>query len=454
MNVTLEKTDKVNGVLTISLVKEDYEADYKKKLNEYGRKHPAKGFRPGHMPAGLLKKYYGGEAMSYVVDRKVSEALSKYIIDNKLNLLGEPVLSKDTNVDLMKGEEFTFKFNLGFEPEFDVKVNNELTIPYYKIDVTDKMVEEHDEQYRKRYAKQVAGEEVEENALVRGNLVELAEDGSVKEGGVSNERAVLSPVHFKDEEQKALFIGKKKGDEVVYNPYKASDGSAAELASLLNIDREKVEEHKGDFRFTIDDIMVSQTAEYDQELFDLVLGRGEAKTKEEYLVKLREMLERQFVTDSNYRFSIDARQKIMETVGELELPDEILKEFLLMRNEKATREQVEEEYPSARPEIVWTLIRGKLIRQMGVKVEDEDRMKLARFYVARQYAQYGMMNVPEDLINEGATRLLEDQHQNEDITERCLDDKVYDAIRNAVTLSEQTVSVEEFNALFSDGKEE
>lgn len=449
MNVTLNKIDNVNGVITIEIAKEDYQDDVKKQLNEYGRRRPLKGFRPGHVPASLLKKYFGGEALSYVVDRKVSRALSQYIVDNKLNLLGEPVLDKETNVDLTKEDDFTFKFNVGFEPEFDVKIDNEITIPYYNITVTDDMVERQDDQYRHRFGSQVQGETIDEEALVRGSIVELDEDGNVKEDGVANERAVLSPRHIKDEKQKALFIGKKLGDEIVYNPKTAAGGSEAEIASLLNIDKEKVADVNGDFKFKVDDILVLKPAEYDQDFFDNVLGKEQATTKEDYFVKLRETIQNQLAADSNYRFTIDAKDKIMAAVGELELPDEILKQFLLARNEKATAEQVEKEYPMARRDIVWMLIQNKITEQLGVKVEEEDRLKLARFFAAQQYAQYGMTNVPDDVLDDFAKRLLDDEKHSQNISERCLEDKLFAAIKNNVTLSEQTVSTDEFNALFT-----
>lgn len=450
MNVTLDKVDNVNGILTISLVKEDYQADYKKDLNEAGRRHPLKGFRPGHVPAKLLEKTYGPEILSRVVDRKVSRELSKYIVDNKLNLLGEPVLDKDTKVDLVNEEEYTFKFHLGFEPEFDVKLDNELTIPYYTILVDDKMVENQDNQYRQRFGSQVAGEEITADAMVRGSIVELDEEGNVKEGGISNERAVLSPKHFKNDDQKALFVGKKIGDEVVYNPAKAADGSAVEISSLLNIDRKDAENVTADFKFKVDDILVLKPAEHDKDFYDSVLGKDIAADEDDYYAKLREMIAGQLAADSNYRFSLDAKQKIMDLVGDLELPDDILKQFLLARNEKATAEDIDKEYPTVRKDVIWMLIKNKLAAQLDVKVEEEDRKRLARFFAAQQYAQYGMTNVPDDVLDEFAQRLLDDEKHSENINERCFEDKLYAAIKNTVTIDEQKVSVDDFNKLFEN----
>ena len=447
MNVKFDKVDNVNGVLTVSLLKEDCKVEVKKELAELGRRRPLKGFRPGHVPAQLLQKMFGGEVLSKVVDRKVSGALFEYLRDNDLNVLGEPVLDKDTNVDLNTQEEYVFKFNIGIAPEIDVTIDNELTVPYYKIKVTDEMVADHDMQYRQRYGHQVTGEEVDEEALVRGTVAELNEDGTVKEGGITFDRAVLSPHHIHDAEQKALFIGKKMHEEVVYNPAKATDNSAVQMASQLNISKEQAADLKSDFRFHIDDILVNKPADYDEDLFDNVLGSGQATTKEEYLEKLREVVQAQFTSDSNYRFSIDSRAAVEKMVGDVELPDDILKQYLQAR-EQATAEDIEKRYAATRRDIVWMLIRDKIRDQFDVKVTEEDKMRLTRMLIAQQYAQYGMTNLPEQVLDSAATDYLKDEKRSAEIEDNCLQDKIYQAIRDHVTLDEKEVTVDEFNALF------
>ena len=225
MNVTFDKQGNVNGVLSIAITQEDYQAEVKKKLAELGRKHPVKGFRPGHVPASLLKKMYGEEVLAKVVERQVGSALSSYIVDNKLDVLGEPMLANDTKFDFSKDTDFEFKFEMGLTPEFDIKLDKRVKIPYYTIEVSQDMIDSQIASLKKRYGKQVAGETVNEDALVKGEMVELDADGAPKADGLKVEKAIFSPRYLKNEDEKAKFLDAKLGDMVVYNPFKATDGN-------------------------------------------------------------------------------------------------------------------------------------------------------------------------------------------------------------------------------------
>lgn len=448
MNVKFEKIDNVNATLTVSFVEDDYKGEVKKQLNELGRTHPIKGFRPGHVPAAILQKYYGNQVLTQVVDRMVSHEMSKYIVDNKVNVLGEPMLDKDTRVDLNNDKNFEFKFNLGLAPEFDVKLSKDIKVPYYNIQVTQEMIDKQNAEYRSRYGRQVPGEQADEDSFIRGAMAELNEDGSVKEDGIKVERGVIVPRYLKDDEQKAKFIGAKINDNVVFNPYKAADGSAAELSAMLNIDKDKTEIHS-DFQMQLEEILVKQEAEMNQEFFDAVLGHDQAKDEGEYFDKLKDMLAAQLKNDSNYRFTIDAENVIKGVVGELELPDEFLKRFLLAREEKSDEKKIEEDYPHTKSQLQWQLIKEKIARNLNVEINNDDKMRLARFLAAQQFAQYGMSNLPDDVIDNYAQKLLDDERYSEEINNRAFEDKVFAAIKDAVALDEHSVSVDEFNKLFA-----
>ena len=452
MNVTLDKNGNVSGVLTISLVEEDYQAEVKKQLAELGRRRPIKGFRPGHVPAGLLKKYYGGQVTAEVVDQVVSRELTNYIRENNIDLLGEPMLSPDTKVDMVNEKDFSFKFDLGFAPEFELKLDKRVKVPYYNIEVSQEMIDNQNDAFKKRFGTQVAGEVADEDALLRGSMVELAEDGTAKEDGIKVERTIVSPKYLKDDDEKAKFVGKKVGDELVFNPGKGAGGNVTELAAMLNIDKDQAADVKSDFNFKVEEILVNKDAEMGQELFDSVLGKDVVKTEEEYFEKVKEMLAGQLKNDSNYRFTLDAEQVIKKKVGDLEMPDDFLKRYLVSINKDADQAKIEEEYPRTREEIVWQLIKEKVARTYDVKIEQDDLMRLARIYASQQFAQYGMGNLPDDMLDRYAGELLENKDYSREISRRAFEDKVFATIRDNVSLNEKTVTVEEFNKLFEKDK--
>lgn len=451
MNVTLDKNGNVSGVLTISLVEEDYQAEVKKQLSLLGRRRPIKGFRPGHVPASLLQKHYGGQVTAEVVDEIITRELTNYIRENNIDLLGEPMLSKDTKVDLVNEKNFEFKFDLGFAPEFDLKLDKRVKVPYYNIEVSQEMVDNQDGAFLKRFGTQVPGEVSSEDALIRGALVELNEDGSVKEGGISVERTIVSPKYQKDEEEKKKLVGLKVNDEVVINPYKGAGGNLTEMASMLAVDKDQADV-KSDFNFKVEEILVNKDAEHGQELYDMVFGKDVAKTEKEYYAKIKEMLAGQLKSDSNYRFTIDAEKVLLKKVGELELPDEFLKRYLVSINKDTEPAKIEEEYPRTREEIVWQLIKEKVAKQYDVKIEKEDQMRLARIYAAQQFAQYGIGNVPDETLDRYAGELMENKDYAKEINRRAFEDKVFATIRDKVSLTEKTVSVDEFNKLFDEKK--
>lgn len=452
MNVTLDKNGNVSGVLTISLVEEDYQAEVKKQLAELGRRRPIKGFRPGHVPAGLLKKYYGGQVTAEVVDQVVSRELTNYIRENNIDLLGEPMLSPDTKVDMVNEKDFSFKFDLGFAPEFELKLDKRVKVPYYNIEVSQEMIDNQNDAFKKRFGTQVAGEVADEDALLRGSMVELAEDGTAKEDGIKVERTIVSPKYLKDDDEKAKFVGKKVGDELVFNPGKGAGGNVTELAAMLNIDKDQAADVKSDFNFKVEEILVNKDAEMGQELFDSVLGKDVVKTEEEYFEKVKEMLAGQLKNDSNYRFTLDAEQVLKKKVGDLEMPDEFLKRYLVSINKDADQAKIEEEYPRTREEIVWQLIKEKVARTYDVKIEQDDLMRLARIYASQQFAQYGMGNLPDDMLDRYVGELLENKDYSREISRRAFEDKVFATIRDNVSLNEKTVTVEEFNKLFEKDK--
>ena len=447
MNVTLDRIDSVNGVITLSIEEKDYQEKVKKELKQIGIKHPLPGFRPGHVPAGLLQKKYGKEVLVEVVNREIYDNLVNYIQESNLNLLGEPIISNGDEVDFDTMKDFTFKFEVGFAPAVNLTLDNTVTVPYYNIDVDQKMVDQQNEMLCKRFGKQVKGEQVDATALVKGSMVELDENGAVKEDGLNVEATIVAPQYFKNEDEKAKFADKKVGEEVVFNPWATCEGNLSELSSMMNVDREQAD-IKSDFKLTISEILVNKPAELDQELFDAVFGKDTCKSEEEYTAKLKEMIAAQLVNDSNYRFTIDAENVLRAQVGALELPTEFLKKWLVRQDNKFTAENIDEEFTKMVPQLEWQLIKEEAAKKLEVKVAEEDLLANAKNIAYQQFAQYGMANVPADMIEKYAKEMLENKDYRSQIVQQAVDNKLYAEIKSAVNIEEKTVSAEEFNALF------
>lgn len=447
MNVTINKIDAVNATITVSLEEKDYQDKVKKTLREINMTRPEPGFRPGKVPAGLIQKKYGKAVKYDVVNKEVTDALYNYIKDNEIQVLGNPMPATKEEFDL-EAVDFTFTFNVGIAPEIDTHVNKDLTVPYYTIEVSDEMVERQNEMYRNRFGAQVPGETVEPNALVKGVITELNEEGNVKEGGILNENGIVSPQYFKNDDQRTAFMDKKLGDVVKFNPWVACGESVVELSSMLNIDKADAEQAKGEFNFEIKEIIVLRQAELNQEFFDNAVGKDKAHNEEEYKEALKAMIAQQLASDSNYRFSIDAKEAIEKAVGEIELPDAILKDYLMTQDEKFNAENIDEEYQKMRQDLVWQLIREAIAKQYQLKVEEQDILAVARMIAQSQFAQYGMTNLPDDVLDKYGRDIMNDPKSREHIVNQAVDMKLYHIIRENVTLEEKTVTVEQFNELF------
>lgn len=447
MNIDFKKLDNVSGELTVTLEEKDYADKVKKQLKQIGNNRPEPGFRAGHVPMSLLEKKYGAAVKYDIVNREIGNEVFKYIEDNKLKVLGQPVADKE-NIFKDDEKDFTFKFKVGLAPEINDHVGKDMKVPYYTIKVTDDMVSAEIENLRKRFGIQGPGEVTEPDAVIKGVISELNPDGSVKENGIIVDNGILAPVHFTNEEQKKLFEGKHPGDVVVFNPSASCNNNVTEMSSMLNIDKADVENHQGDFNFEIKEIIVLKPAELNQEFFDNAVGKDKAHNEDELKEAVANLLKDQFKGDSNFRFTIDARNEIIKEVGNLELPDDVLKHFLITRNEQLNEENIEEEYKKLRPQLEWDLIRDEIAIRFNVEVNEEDLLNEARVVVYRQLSQYGPSALSEGLIDHYAKEVLKEQKNRDQFERNALERKVFDAIKENVTLDNKEVSIDEFRKLF------
>lgn len=448
MNIVRKDIDSNNATITISIEKADYSEKVEKTLRDYRKKANIPGFRPGMVPMGLLKKMYGKAILGEEINKILSDELYKYIHDNKVNMLGEP-LPNDTeqkDIDFNTQEEFEFVFDLGLAPEFEVELNKKDKVKYYQITPGEEMINNQIKSYTGRFGKYIQEEVVEEKDMIKGELFELV-DGKAHETGINVNDAVLTPSYMKDEATKALFVGAKKGDVITFNPKTAFENEA-EIASLLKISKEAVGNVASDFQITIESITRYVEAEVNQELFDKVFGEGVITSEEAFIGKIKETLQENLLQDSEYKFGLDARDALVKKYESLSFPDAFLKRWLLATSKNLTEETLEADYPKMIADLKWQLIKDKIAKANELKVENEDVEAYGRKIARSQFAQYGMIGLDDSILDNYAKDLLKKEETLKNIIDKVAEDKVLAIVKDAVKLETKEVSIEEFNKMF------
>ena len=454
MNISLENVDKVSACLTLKLEKADYADAVKKSLRTFCQKAQVHGFRPGKLPMSVAIKMYGSQAKAEAVDHLVSEKLSSYLTENKVQILGQPMVSeKQPIVDFEKQDDFEFLFDIALKPEFSVTASTEDNIPYYDIEVSDEMVDNQVKDYAQRSGHSENVEEYQDKDIVRGILAQLDENGQPKEGGLQVEKVSVMPAYFKNEDQKKIFEGAKKNSVVIFNPSKAYEGSEAEVAALLKVKKEEAAAYTGDFSLQIEEISRYVPAEIGQALFDQVFGEGKVKSEDEFRSKIKEAIANNMAHNSNYKFLLDARTHFEQKVGELEFSEPLLKRFIQSRErgenkEPMTPEELNTAYENNIKGLKWELIKEKLIEQFKIEIKQEEVKAAAVSGARMQFAQYGMMNVPEEYVEQYATELMKKEENVRYYFDACLNAKLTEALKGAVSLEHKSVSLEDFNKMF------
>lgn len=448
MKVSFENQDKVNGLMTIIVEESDYKEKVEKSLKDYRKQANIPGFRKGMAPMGLIKKQYGEYLKLDAINKVVGEELYKYIKDNKINMLGEPLPSaKQEAQDLEKEPPYTFYFDIAVAPKLKVELTSKDKLPYYDIKVDDATVDKQVDIFASRTGQYVKAEEYQKNDMLKGDLRELDEKGNTKEGGITLEAAVMMPEFIKVEDQRKLFDNAKLGDVIVFNPRKAYPDNDSEIAALLKIKREEVAQHEGDFSYQITEISRFEKAEVNQALFDQIYGEGEVKSLEEFRTKIAEGIKEQTVTDCDYKFLLDVRSYLEGKVGKLTFPDEILKRVMLLNNKERGEEFVEKNYEASIQQLTWHLIKEQLVEANKVKIEDKDVREAAKETARIQFAQYGMIQVPEEYVDNYVTEMFKKKENVDAFVDRAIDLKLIEALKKVVTLETKEVTLDEFNKI-------
>ncbi len=448
MNIERQNIDEVNVVLTINVAKSDYQDNIAKTLKDYRKKANVPGFRPGMVPVGMLKKMYGKAILVDEVNKAVSDGLYNYIKENKLEVLGEPLPSaKQPENDFSDENDYTFVFDIALAPAFDLALSAKDKMKYYEIAIDDKMMEGQIKSYTGRFGTYEQVDTVEENDMVKGTIIEM--DGkNEKADGVKVEGAVLTASYMKDAKSKKQFVGAKKGDSIVFNPSKAYDGNETELASLLRIKKEEVKDFSADVKISIDEITRYKEAEVNQELFDKAFGKDVVKSEDEFKAKVTEGLKENLAVESDFKFADDVKALVAKKMEKLVFPNDFLKRWVLETNEKMTAEELDKNFDAMLADLKWQLAKDKIAKEAEIKIEPADLESYAKKVAKMQFAQYGMMNTPDNILANYAQEMMKNKDTARNIYERVSEEKVIAAVKGKVSVENKTVSTEEFNKMF------
>ena len=452
MKITFDCPDKINGLLTMTIEPADYQEKVEKTLKDYRKKAQVPGFRPGQVPMGMVKRQYGTAVKVDEVNRLISEELYKYIQENKIKMLGDPLPNQEKQQpqDFEKDGELTFVFDIAVAPEFSVALTAKDKIDYYTINVDDKLIDQQVQMYQSQAGEFVKGEVFEGNDTLTGDLRQLDDKGNTLEGGITTESGMIMPAYIKADDQKKLFDGCKAGDIITFNPKKAYPDNDAEVAALLKVDKEQVKDLTSDFSFQVTEIRHYQPAEVNQQLFDRVFGEGAVKDEKAFREKIAELLKAQFAGSSDFKFMQDVRAHLEKKVGKLEFPEVLLKRIMVNNNKDKGEDFVEKNFEGSIKELAWHLIKEQIVAANEIKVEDDDVKRVAKEAIRAQFAQYGMSNVPDDVLENYATEQLKKRENIDNFVDRAVDLKLTEALKNVVKLNEKSVSLEDFNKLMEE----
>ena len=451
MKITFDCPDKINGQLTMTIEPADYQEQVEKTLKNYRKKAQVPGFRPGMVPMGMIKKQYGTAVKVEEINKLMGEKLYGYIQENKIEMLGEPLPSeKQVPQDFEKEGDLTFVFDIAVAPEFKIELTDKDKIDYYQIKVEDKLIDDQVQMYASQAGEFVKAETFSGNDTITGDMRELDADGNTKEGGIAAEGAMVMPAYIKDEDQKKLFDGCKAGDIITFNPKKAYPDNDAEVAALLKVQKDDVKDLTADFSYQITEIRHFQPADVDQKLFDRVFGEGTVTDEKAFREKIAETIAPQLQQNSDYKFMLDLRQYAENKVGELTFPEALLKRVMMQNNKDKGADFVEKNFEGSIKELKWHLIKQQLVAANNIKVEEADLKAVAKEAIRAQFAQYGMSNVPDDVLENYAAEQLKKRENVDNFVDRAVETKLTEALKNVVKLNQKEVTLEDFNKLMQE----
>jgi len=449
MDITRTNIDDLNAVIKLSIEKSDYESTVNETLKDYRKKANMPGFRKGMVPAGLIKKMYGKAVLAEQINKILSSELNRYISEENLQILGEPLPNEteQKQIDFEHDETFEFVFDLGLSPVIDLDFKKTGKLPLYEIKIDEEMIDNQVEAFQNRFGANVDAEKSTEKDTLIGDLKQLNENGEVQAGGIHALDATVSIVLVKAKKAQNALIGKKAGDVIKLNPKTAFEDDT-QLKQLLKIDDLQAEELTSDFELTISKVNTLVPAELNEDLFKKVMGpESDVTTIEQFREKIAEDLKANLGYSSDYRFLVDTKEILTNYVA-MKLPEEFLKRWLVYSNEKITREQVDEEFSHFVKDLEWTLIRSRLAKDNNIRVGEADLTELARETAMMQFRQYGMFNVPDEYLDNYAKSILKNEEERHRLVEKKSEIMVLDFIKANAEIEIKKVSQKAFDDLF------
>ena len=451
MNIKFESADKINGLMTITIEQADYQEAVDKKLKEYRKKAQVPGFRPGMVPMGLIKKQYGTAVKVDEVNRILGEKLYDYVRENKIQMLGEPMPNEEKQQpqDLQGDGPFEFVFDIAVAPEFKAELTAKDKIEYYTIKVDDKLIDDQVQMYASQAGEFVEAQEWSGNDTLKGDLRQLDAKGNTLEGGITTEGGMIMPSYIKGEDEKKKFEGCKPGDIITFNPKKAYPDNDAEVAALLKVEKDQVKDLDCDFSFQVTEIRHYQPAAVDAKLFEKVFGEG-VKDEADFRQRIADNAKVQLSANSDYKFLMDVRKYVEKKVGDLQFPEAMLKRVMLNNNKDKGEEFVEKNFKASIDELKWHLIKEQLVAAAEIKVEEADLKAVAKDAIRAQFAQYGMTNVPDDILENYAAEQMKKRENVDNLVDRAVDVKLTAALKGIVKLTQKEVTLDEFNKMMQE----
>jgi trigger factor len=442
MNISLNKASDLQGRLTVVVTEADYKEKVEAKLKDYRKKASIKGFRPGMVPATLIKKLYGQSALVDEINHELGHAVSDYIKENKLNLVGEPLpaVNEADSIDWEKDTEFTFHYDLGFHGEFSVDLAKMKAIQSYEIKADKKEIDETIENLKKQFGEQTHPESVEDRDLVFGTFTQ----------GEWVEKSAI-PMHAIQDKSKKIFIGAKKGDTLKFAIDKVFV-DAKSLALATGKKEEEVAELKGEVSYVVEDITRQVPAEMNVAFFDKVLGPGKATDEKSFRAEVETIVGENYAREAKYLLRIDAEKALLENV-KIDLPEEFLRTWLIRINEgKFTPEQIDQDFDNVKRDIRWNLIKNEIAEKFEVKVDYPEVVEKAKDMVRQQFGGYLSSDQPgiEEMIEKIAMGYLSDKSKGDNfmnLYNQAFSDKVATAIVENIPNKVSKIDVEKFKAI-------
>lgn len=444
MDITKESIDELNAVVKLKVTPADYTDKVENALKTYQKKVSMPGFRPGKVPASLVRKMYGKSVLAEELNRILSDSLYNYIKENNLEVLGNPLpKAENDNVDIENEKEFEFSFDMALAPQFSLNLDDKTSFTEFQVAADEKIINDYVSDITRRYGQIVPSEVSGEGDLLYGDFVELDANGEVVPGGIYKSSSMFLDKPVKEYHQ--VLVGLKAEDKVDLDPIQVSD-NVNDRAQKLGITAEQAEGLSNKFRFTVKSISQLVPAELTQDLFDKVYGPGNVTTEAEFRERISAELEKMFSRDTEERLRSEIVNNLLAKTN-LSLPDTFLKRWLVAANEKpVTMDQVEAEYPMYARQLRWQLIENKLIKDNNLQVTADEAKEHVKEILKDNYRKYGRNpdEVSENELNDTAARILGKEDEAKKIFENLYAQKLMTLYRTKFNIGSKKVSYEEF----------